>query len=63
MLFFTMDFGELTIDGLVDTDALSSAIPEADLRKIRLLAPKSIIKEGPAPGFQIIVAKRATGNT
>ena len=49
MLYFPMDFGELTLDGLVDTGALSSAIPEADLRKIRLLAPQSIVKEGPAP--------------
>ena len=32
MLCFSMDFGELTLDGLVDTGALSSAIPEADLR-------------------------------
>ena len=56
MLYFQMDFGELTLDGLVDTGALSSAIPEADLRKIRLLAPQSIIKEGPAPYFQIMVA-------
>ena len=39
MLYFPMDFGELNIDGLIDTGALSSAIPEADLRKIRLLAP------------------------
>ena len=51
-----MDFGELILDGLVDTEALSSAIPEADLRTIRLLAPQSIIKEGPAPNFQIMVA-------
>ena len=51
-----MDFDELTLDGLVVTGALSSAIPEADLRKIRLLAPPSIIKEGPAPNFRIIVA-------
>ena len=51
-----MDFGELTLNGLVDTRALSSAIPEADLRKIRLLAPQSIVKEGPAPNFQIMVA-------
>ena len=58
MLYFPMDFGELTLDGLVDTGALSSAIPEADLRKIRLLAPQSIIKEGPAPNFQIMVANR-----
>ena len=56
MLYFPMDFGELTLDGLVDMGALSSAIPEADLRKIRLLAPQSIIKEGPAPNFQIMVA-------
>ena len=56
MLYFPMDFGELTLDGLVDTGVLSSAIPEADLRKIRLLAPQSIIKEGPAPNFQIMVA-------
>ena len=56
MLYFPMDFGELTFDGLVDTGALSSAIPEADLREIRLLAPQSIVKEGPAPNFQIMVA-------
>ena len=55
-LYFPMDFGELTLDGLVDTRALSSTIPEADPRKIRLLAPQSIIKEGPAPNFQIMVA-------
>ena len=42
MLYFPMDFGELNIDGPIDTGALSSAIPEADLRKIRLLAPHTI---------------------
>ena len=36
---------------------MSSSIPEADLRKIRLLAPHTIINEGPPPKFQIIVAK------
>ena len=56
MLYFPMDFGELTLDGLVDTGALSRAIPESDLRKIRLFAPQSIVKEGPAPNFQIMVA-------
>ena len=30
MLYFPMDFGELNIDGLIDTGALSSAFPEAD---------------------------------
>ena len=56
MLYFPMDFGELTLVSLVDTGALSSAIPEADLRKIRLIAPQSIIKESPAPKVQIMVA-------
>ena len=56
MLYFPMDFGELKIDGLTDTGALSSAIPEADLRKIRLLAPHTILNEGPPPEFQIMFA-------
>ena len=51
-----MDFGELKIDELVDTGALSSAIPEADLRKIRLLAPHILLNEGPPPQFQIMIA-------
>ena len=51
-----MDFGELNIDGLIDTGALSSAIPEADFRKNRLLAPYTILNEGPPPEFQIMVA-------
>ena len=56
MVYFPMDFGELTIDGLIDTGALSSAIPEMNLRKIRLLSPQSVIREGPPPNFQIMVA-------
>ena len=56
MLYFPMDFGEVTIHGLTDTGALSSAIPEMDLRKIRLLSPQSVIREGPPPNFQIMVA-------
>ena len=51
-----MDFRELTIDGLIDTGVLSSAIPEMDLRKIRLFFPQSVIREGPPPKFQIKVA-------
>ena len=56
MLQFPMDFGELNIDRLIDTGALSSAIPEADLRNIRLLAPHTILNEGPPLEFQIMVA-------
>ena len=51
-----MDSAELKIDGLIDTGALTSGIPESDLRKITLLTPESIIKEGPPPNFQIMVA-------
>ena len=46
----------MTIDDLIDTGALSSAIPEMDLRKTRLLLPQSVIREGPPPKFQIMVA-------
>ena len=42
-----MDFRELNIDGLIDTGALSSAIPAADFRKIRILAPHTILNDGP----------------
>ena len=38
MFYFPMDFGELTIDGLIDTGALTSDISEADLNKIKLLS-------------------------
>ena len=57
VLYFPMDFGELNIDGVIDTGALSSAIREAELRKIRLLAPHTTLNEGPPPEFQIMIAK------
>ena len=47
MMYFPMDFGELTIDGLIDTDALSRAIPQMNLRKIQLLYLQSVIRESP----------------
>ena len=56
MLYFPMDLGELTLDGLIDTGSHSSAIHEADFRKIPLIAPQSIVKEEPAPSFQKLVA-------
>ena len=39
MLYFPMDFGELTLDGLIDTGAQSSAIPEADSGKYAYWPP------------------------
>ena len=56
-----MDFGELNIDGLIDTGALSGTFPEADLRKIRLLAPYTKINGGPPPEFQIMFANGQLG--
>ena len=51
-----MDFEKLTLDGLIDTGALTSAISEADLNKIKLLSNEAIKDTGPAPNFQIMVA-------
>ena len=56
MLYFPMSFGELTIDGLTDTGVLSTAIPQMDFQKLRLLFPQSVIREGQPPNFQIMVA-------
>ena len=58
MLIFPMDFRELKIDGLIDTGALASTIPEADCRKIRTPAPHKILNEGPPPDFQNMVDNR-----
>ena len=51
-----MEFSKITLDDLVDTRSLFSAKPEAYQRKILILAPQSIIKDGPASKFKIIVA-------
>ena len=51
-----MDFEKLTLDGLIDTGALTSAISEQDLNKIKLLANEAIKETGPPPNFQIMVA-------
>ena len=51
-----MDFEKLTLDGLIDTGALTSAISEQDLNKIKLLANDAIRETGPPPNFQIMVA-------
>ena len=51
-----MDFEKLTLDGLIDTGALTGTIPEADLNKIFLLSNEATKDTGPAPKFQIMVA-------
>ena len=54
--YIPMDFEKLTLDGLIDTGALTSAISEQDLNKIKLLANEAIKETGPPPNFQIMVA-------
>ena len=56
MYYMPMDFEKLTLDGLIDTGALTSAISEQDLNKIKLLANETIKETGPPPVFQIMVA-------
>ena len=54
--YMPMDFQKLTLDGLIDTGALTSAISEQDLNKIKLIANEAIKDTGPPPNFQIMVA-------
>ena len=54
--YMPMDFEKLTLDGLIDTGALTSAISEQDLNKIKLLANDAIRETGSQPNVQIMVA-------
>ena len=56
MFYIPMDFEKQTLDGLIDTGALTSAISEQDLNKIKLLANEAIKETGPPPNFQFMVA-------
>ena len=51
-----MDFEKLTLYRLIDTGALTSAISEQHLNKIKLIANEAIKDTDPQPNFQIIVA-------
>ena len=53
--YFPMDCEKLTLDGLIDTGVLTSAISEADLNKIKLLSNEAIKHIGAAQNFQIMV--------
>ena len=56
MYYMPMDFEKLTLDGLIDSGALTSAISEQDLNKTKLLASEAIKDTGPPRNFQIMVA-------
>ena len=56
-MYFPKDFRDLTIDGVIDTGALFSSISDTDFESIKQNAPeKKVLKEGPSPDFQILVA-------
>ena len=52
MYYIPMDFEKLTLDGLIDTGAIS----EQNLKNIKSLAIEAIKETGPPPNFQIKVA-------
>ena len=56
MLYFPLVFTEITLNGFSDTDDLTSAISEADLRQFIFFAAQTFLKEGSPPEFQIKVA-------
>ena len=55
MYYMPMDFEKLTLDLLIDTGAMTSAISEQDLNKIKLIANEARKYTGPPPNFQIMV--------
>ena len=57
MLYVPLDFeNNHTVDALVDSGALVSAIAHDDLETIKQKAPKNILKIDELPNFQIQVA-------
>ena len=53
MYYMPMDFEKLTLGGLIDTGALTSAISEQDLNKIKLIANEAIKDTGPHQTFKL----------
>ena len=56
MYYMQMEFEKLTLDGLINTRALTSAFSEQDLNKIKLIANEKIKDTCPPPNFQAMVA-------
>ena len=56
MYYCPIDFGNLSVDELTGTGALTSAISVADLNKIKFLSNQAAKDTGPEANFQIMVA-------
>ena len=53
MLYLLLEFGEITLDGLVDSGTYINAISWSDYTMIRNNTENCIIKEYPQPPFKI----------
>ena len=53
MLHLPLEFGELTMDGLVDSGAFINAMSWSDYNAIKMNSDNSVIKENPQPPFKI----------
>ena len=62
MLYFPMDFGELTIDGLIDTGAHSSAIPGSRPQENTPTGAPIHSQRGTCPDVSYYGRKRTIGN-
>ena len=53
MLYLPLEFGELTMDGLVDSGAFINAMSWSDYNAIKMNSDNCVIKEYPQPPFKI----------
>ena len=53
MLYLPLEFGEITMDGLVDSGAFINAMSWSDYNAIKMNSDNSVIKEYPQPPFKI----------
>ena len=56
MLYVPLQFDKYENPALLDTGAIQSAMPEAELRKITTAHPEAILQELPPPNFKIQIA-------
>ena len=53
MLYLPLEFGELTMDGLVDSGAFINAMSWSDYNAIKMSSDNCVIKEDPQTPFKI----------
>ena len=53
MLYLPLEFGEITMDGLVDSGAFINAMSWSDYNVFKMNSDKCVIKEYPQPPFKI----------